>query len=172
MVKVSTIVSIYQAGENLYEVFDKVCVIYEGRMVYYGPASEAKQYFIEMGYQPIPRQTTPDFLVAVTDPNGRSRVKEEDRPVEKRGHPIPQTAAEFADYYKRSEVRQRNIEDMESYKKEHVGKSEKITEYKHSAKEEHAHHARRKVRPRCRLFRLFDLFNRAPIRSHCQCKCE
>ncbi|KAG6814964.1 hypothetical protein H0H93_011487, partial [Arthromyces matolae] len=65
----TTIVSIYQAGETLYELFDKVCLLYEGRMVYYGPADKARQYFIDMGYQPANRQTTPDFLVAVTDPN-------------------------------------------------------------------------------------------------------
>jgi ATP-binding cassette subfamily G (WHITE) protein 2 (SNQ2) len=49
--KITTIASLYQAGEQLYEVFDKVCVIYEGKMVYYGPANQAKQYFIDMGYQ-------------------------------------------------------------------------------------------------------------------------
>ncbi len=58
------IVSIYQAGEQLYNLFDKVCVIYEGRMVYFGPASRAREYFIEMGFQPSPRQTTADFVVA------------------------------------------------------------------------------------------------------------
>lgn len=46
----TTLVSIYQAGESLYEHFDKVCVIYEGRMAYFGPADQAKQYFIDMGY--------------------------------------------------------------------------------------------------------------------------
>ena len=60
----TTIVSIYQAGELLYELFDKVCVIYEGRMVYYGRADKARQYFIDMGYEPANRQTTADFLVA------------------------------------------------------------------------------------------------------------
>ena len=60
----STIVAIYQAGEQLYEHFDKVCVIYEGRQVYMGPANRARQYFIDMGYEPANRQTTADFLVA------------------------------------------------------------------------------------------------------------
>lgn len=45
----TTLVSIYQAGESLYEHFDKVCVLYEGRMAYYGPADQARQYFIDMG---------------------------------------------------------------------------------------------------------------------------
>lgn len=62
--RMTTIVSIYQAGEQLYELFDKVCVIYEGKMAYYGPANAARQYFIDMGYEPAHRQTTADFLVA------------------------------------------------------------------------------------------------------------
>ncbi len=64
----STIVAIYQAGESLYQHFDKVCVIYEGRQVFYGPADKARQYFIDMGYEPANRQTTADFLVAGTPP--------------------------------------------------------------------------------------------------------
>jgi len=49
ILKLTTVASLYQAGESLYEHFDKVCVIYEGRMVYYGPVSQAKEYFMEMG---------------------------------------------------------------------------------------------------------------------------
>jgi ATP-binding cassette subfamily G (WHITE) protein 2 (SNQ2) len=62
--RVTTVVSIYQAGEQLYNLFDKVCVINEGKMAYFGPAKDARQYFIDMGYEPQNRQTTPDFLVA------------------------------------------------------------------------------------------------------------
>jgi ATP-binding cassette, subfamily G (WHITE), member 2, SNQ2 len=64
--RMTTVVSIYQAGETLYGLFDKVCVVYEGRMVYFGPADQARQYFIDMGYEPANRQTTPDFLVSVS----------------------------------------------------------------------------------------------------------
>ena len=45
--------------------------MYEGRMVYYGPTSLVRRYFVKLGYRPATRQTTPDFLVAVTDPNAR-----------------------------------------------------------------------------------------------------
>lgn len=61
---VTTVVSILQAGEQLFDLFDKVCLIYEGKMAYFGPAKEAKRYFMDMGYEPQNRQTTPDFLVA------------------------------------------------------------------------------------------------------------
>lgn len=47
----STILSIYQCGEQIYTLFDKVCVIYEGHMVYFGPMGEAVEYFLEMGYE-------------------------------------------------------------------------------------------------------------------------
>lgn len=40
--QLSSIVSIYQAAEKIFRLFDKVCVIYEGRMAYYGPASQAR----------------------------------------------------------------------------------------------------------------------------------
>jgi hypothetical protein len=48
--RLSSVLALYQAGENLYRHFDKVCVLYEGRMAYFGPANQARQYFIDMGY--------------------------------------------------------------------------------------------------------------------------
>src|SRR5260370_11207022 len=60
----STFVSIYQAGESLYQPFEKVCVLYEGRMTYFGRADQARQYFLDLGFEPAHRQTTADFLVA------------------------------------------------------------------------------------------------------------
>ncbi|KAI0930785.1 hypothetical protein AcV7_004877 [Taiwanofungus camphoratus] len=127
----SMVVSIYQAGESLYELFDKVCVINEGRMAYFGPADRARQYFIDMGYEPANRQTTADFLVAVTDPSGRIvRSGFESR--------APRNAIEFADYYKKSDIAQLNREDMESYRKEFVGQHQRLSDYKESYRAEHA----------------------------------
>ena len=123
--------TVYQASENVYDVFDKVCVIYDGRMVYYGPASLARKYFIDMGYEPANRQTTPDFLVAVTDPNARiAREGYENR--------VPRTADEFADYYRQSNIWQINQEDMNAYLDEFVGKPQRALAYRESARAEHA----------------------------------
>lgn len=131
----STLVSIYQAGESLYRLFDKVCVIYEGRMAYFGPADQARQYFIDMGYEPANRQTTADFLVAVTDPNGRI-VREGFE------HRAPRTAAEFADYYTRSQIAQENRADMDSYLEEHVDNDDKRKVYNKSVSQAHAQYTR------------------------------
>lgn len=66
--KTTTFVSLYQASENIYDQFDKVMVIDEGRQVFYGPAGEARAYFEGLGFKEKPRQTTPDYLTGCTDP--------------------------------------------------------------------------------------------------------
>lgn len=65
--KTTTFVSLYQASENIYKQFDKVLVIDSGRQVYFGPASEARSYFENLGFKEKPRQTSPDFLTGCTD---------------------------------------------------------------------------------------------------------
>ncbi|EMD36973.1 hypothetical protein CERSUDRAFT_114880 [Gelatoporia subvermispora B] len=131
----TTIVSIYQAGESLYEHFDKVCVIYEGKMAYFGPANRARQYFIDMGYEPANRQTTADFLVAVTDPKGRIlRSGFESR--------APRNAIEFAEHFQHSELAERNREDMAAYRSEFVDTPKRASMYVESAQAEHARYTR------------------------------
>ncbi|TRM61565.1 ABC-2 type transporter-domain-containing protein [Schizophyllum amplum] len=64
-------VSLYQAGEGIYELFDKVMVLDKGRQVFYGPPSEARLYFEDLGFKSLPRQTSPDYLTGCTDPHER-----------------------------------------------------------------------------------------------------
>jgi ATP-binding cassette subfamily G (WHITE) protein 2 (SNQ2) len=150
--KVTTVVSIYQAGEQLFDLFDKVCLIYEGKMVYFGPAKDAKRYFTDMGYEPQNRQTTPDFLVActcrdslsralcahdphaATDPNGR-KIRPEFQGV------IPRTADEMAAYFRTSAYSQLNRSSMDSYYSLYVNKADLKQAYDASATGEHARHA-------------------------------
>ncbi|KAK7740862.1 ATP-binding cassette transporter snq2 [Diatrype stigma] len=65
--KTSTFVSLYQASENIYKLFDKVLVIDSGRQVYFGPAADARSYFEGLGFLPRPRQTSPDYVTGCTD---------------------------------------------------------------------------------------------------------
>lgn len=44
----TTVCSFYQASESIYNLFDKVLVFDKGKMIYFGPAKEAKQYFIDL----------------------------------------------------------------------------------------------------------------------------
>ncbi|KFH46369.1 ABC transporter G family member-like protein [Hapsidospora chrysogenum ATCC 11550] len=65
--KTTTFVSLYQASENIYNLFDKVLVIDQGRQVYFGPTKDARSYFEGLGFAPRPRQTTPDYVTGCTD---------------------------------------------------------------------------------------------------------
>ncbi|TIC28832.1 ABC multidrug transporter [Wallemia mellicola] len=71
----TSIATLYQAGEGIYELFDKVCVIDEGRCIFYGPANEACAYFESIGFYKPPRQTSADFLTGITDIHERT-IKE------------------------------------------------------------------------------------------------
>ena len=65
MAQVSTAVSLYQAGEQLYDLVDKVLVIDQGQCLYFGSADHAKQYFVDLGFECPNRWTTADFLVCL-----------------------------------------------------------------------------------------------------------
>lgn len=67
----TTLVTLYQAGEGIFELMDKVMVIDAGRCIFQGRADEARRYFVDLGFEAPERQTTADFLTAVTDPNER-----------------------------------------------------------------------------------------------------
>ncbi|KAF9506761.1 hypothetical protein BS47DRAFT_1374048 [Hydnum rufescens UP504] len=65
----ATLATLYQVSETIYDQFDRVLLVDEGRCVYYGPRDRARRYFQGLGYYAPERQTTADFLTSVTDPN-------------------------------------------------------------------------------------------------------
>ncbi|KAJ7018816.1 pleiotropic drug resistance ABC transporter [Mycena alexandri] len=140
--RLTTIVSIYQASETLYSLFDKVCVLSEGRMVYFGPADQAREYFLSLGYIPqAERQTTPDFIVSVTDAAGRV-VRPGLTPAEDQAR--PRSSAELAEHFLRSPMMKANVEDINAYNEEcETEHEERVEKYKRSAHAEHAKGTRR-----------------------------
>ncbi|KAF9355642.1 hypothetical protein BGX26_006301 [Mortierella sp. AD094] len=121
LLRKATIVTIYQASENIYDLFDKVILLYEGRCIYFGPANKARQYFIDIGFDCPARQTTADYLTAVTDPNER-KVR--------RGFAgqIPRTPKEFEDMFKSSRFYTSIERERIEYQKE-VQESNPIDEF-------------------------------------------
>ncbi|KAK4688966.1 hypothetical protein P7C73_g1137, partial [Tremellales sp. Uapishka_1] len=109
----TNVVSIYQASQEMYDLcFDRVIVLYEGEMVYSGPAREAQQYFIDQGWEKKARQTTGDFLTACTS------VKE--RRMRKGFTNVPQTPAEMSAYFRASPQFATLKADIEAYKAFHA----------------------------------------------------
>ncbi|KAL4810836.1 ABC-2 type transporter-domain-containing protein, partial [Aspergillus unguis] len=111
MAHASTLVSLYQASENLYKQFDKVILIEDGKCAYFGRAENARAYFEQLGFECPPRWTTPDFLTSVSDPNAR-RVRKgwEDR--------IPRSAEDFQRAYRNSEDHKESLKDIEDFEEE------------------------------------------------------
>lgn len=107
----TTFVTLYQAGEGIYEVMDKVMVIDAGRCIFEGPAKEAKKYFIDLGYHCPERQTTPDFLTAVTDPNERRFRDDVDAKSVPKGPEALEAAFRSSDHYKRIQKRLADYEE-------------------------------------------------------------
>jgi ATP-binding cassette subfamily G (WHITE) protein 2 (PDR) len=105
----TALVSIYQAPQAAYDIFDKAVVLYEGRQIYFGSAKTAKQYFIDLGFECPPRQTVPDFLTSMTSPQERIiRKGFEDR--------APRTPDEFAAAWKASVANAQLQREIEEYK--------------------------------------------------------
>ncbi|KND90614.1 ABC transporter CDR4 [Tolypocladium ophioglossoides CBS 100239] len=105
-------VSIYQAPQSAYDLFDKAVVLYEGHQIFFGRADAAKQYFVNLGFDCPARQTTPDFLTSMTSPLERVvRPGFEDK--------VPPTPDEFAAAWKNSPEYKALQVEIEDYKTAH-----------------------------------------------------
>lgn len=101
----STIVTLYQAGNGIYELFDKVLVLDEGEQVYYGSREQARPFMEEAGFVCREGSNVADFLTGVTVPTERRiregyenrfpRNKEELREQYEKSSIYPQMAAEY-----------------------------------------------------------------------------
>ena len=127
---VAAAVSIYQAPQSAYDIFDRVTVIYEGRQIFFGRATEARAYFEELGFECPPRQTTADFLTSMTSPIERkARSGCEDT--------VPQAPDQFAERWKTSKQRQILLREIEGYSDAHPA-AERLEEYKQSRRAQQA----------------------------------
>lgn len=130
MAHISTSVALYQAGESLYDQFDKVVLIHEGRCLYFGHAKDAAAYFEGLGFSRPDRWTTADFLTSVTDEHEREiKPGWEDR--------IPRSAEQFEAAYRSSDLFQKNLADIaecekqtEAQRKERTSHESKATQKK------------------------------------------
>ncbi|KAH6669801.1 putative ABC transporter CDR4 [Halenospora varia] len=129
------LVAIYQASQAIYDEFDKAVVLYEGRQIYYGLCDEAKQYFIDMGWECPARQTTGDFLTSVTNPSER-KVREG---YEKQ---VPRTPDEFEKYWKESQHYKSLKQEIKEHEDEFPMGGKTVEQFQASRKEMQAKHVR------------------------------
>ncbi|KAI9371483.1 ABC-2 type transporter-domain-containing protein [Aspergillus egyptiacus] len=109
--KRTTLVTLYQAGESIYELMDKVLVIDSGRMLFQGPAHLARQYFINLGFHCPEQSTTADFLTSLCDPNARQFQPG-------REASTPKTPEELEAVFRQSDFYKRIQADVHTYEKQ------------------------------------------------------
>ncbi|KAK3080164.1 hypothetical protein LTS18_002952, partial [Coniosporium uncinatum] len=111
MAHISTSVALYQAGEGLFKLFDKVLLLDGGECCYFGSTDTAARYFKDLGFVKPDRWTTADFLTSVTDEHER-HIKEgyEDR--------IPRSPAQFREAFQKSDIHQSNLAEVEAFEHE------------------------------------------------------
>jgi ABC-type multidrug transport system ATPase subunit len=68
---IATIVTLYQAGNGIYDLFDKVLVLDEGKQVFYGTREQARPFMEEQGFVCSEGANVADFLTGVTVPSER-----------------------------------------------------------------------------------------------------
>ncbi|TBU62153.1 ABC-transporter [Dichomitus squalens] len=106
----TTFATLYQAGEGIYELFDKVIVLNKGRQVYCGPSSQARAYFESLGFKSLPRQSTADYLTGCTDPNERQFAPGRSE------NDVPTTPEQMEEAFLRSRFAGDMLDDLQKYK--------------------------------------------------------
>jgi ATP-binding cassette subfamily G (WHITE) protein 2 (PDR) len=117
------VVSIYQASQDIYDVFDKVVLLYEGYQIFFGPIMVAKTYFTNLGFVCPTHTTTSDFLTSLTNPAERRNLV---RPGF--GRKVPRNAVEFASMWKESSLRADLIKDINRYNSEFAPCGDRVVE--------------------------------------------
>ncbi|KAL3660316.1 hypothetical protein V7S43_014844 [Phytophthora oleae] len=99
----TVVISLLQPSPEVFELFDSVLLLNEGRVLYHGPTSQARHYFESLGFVCPPRRDIADFLCDLATP--QQILYQQGRPPQ--GHPThPMLASEFADLWVHSSLYQ------------------------------------------------------------------
>lgn len=104
----TTIVTLYQAGNGIYEHFDKVLVLDEGKQMYYGPQQDAVPFMESLGFLRESGSNSADFLTGVTVPTERLVAPGFEQS-------FPRTADEVLAAYDRSTTKPKMLEECLAY---------------------------------------------------------
>ena len=119
---ITSVVAIYQAPQSAYDVFDKVCVMYKGEQIYFGPCKEAKDFFVNMGFECPEQQTTPDFLTSLTSPSER-------KPRPGFEGKVPTTPLQFAQRWKASPEYKALQQQIDEFNQRYPVNAEQLEEF-------------------------------------------
>lgn len=104
----TTIVTLYQAGNGIYEHFDKVLVLDEGKQIFYGPQRDAVPFMEGLGFMRDSGSNRGDFLTGVTVPTERVIAPGYE-------HMFPRTVDEVRAAYDLSDTKPKMMAECQSY---------------------------------------------------------
>ncbi|KAK6604929.1 multidrug resistance protein [Botrytis cinerea] len=104
----TTIVTLYQAGNGIYEHFDKVLVLDEGKQIFYGKQHDAVPFMEGLGFIRDSGSNRSDFLTGVTVPTERRIAHGFEKS-------FPRTADEVRAAYDQSSIKSQMLEECQSY---------------------------------------------------------
>ncbi|WYZ41108.1 hypothetical protein EsH8_V_000003 [Colletotrichum jinshuiense] len=104
----TTIITLYQAGNGIYEQFDKVLVLDEGKQMFYGPQKEAVPFMESQGFLRDSGSNRSDFLTGVTVPTERVIAPGFEKT-------FPRTADEIRAAYDRSAIKTKMMDETQIY---------------------------------------------------------
>ena len=108
-------------------------LLYEGRQIYFGSKDAAKEYFVNLGFDCLDRQTTADFLTSLTNPAERLiRPGFENR--------VPRNSTEFAKIWEQSETRDQLLQDLLAFDEEYPIGGLSAEKFKQARKAQQASH--------------------------------
>lgn len=102
----TSIVTLYQAGNGIYNLFDKVLVIDEGQQIYYGPKDQARPFMENVGFKCADGANVADFLTGVTVPSERRILPGFETS-------FPRTAREIRAAYEQSDIKTKMQEEYD-----------------------------------------------------------
>ncbi|KAH7112111.1 ABC-2 type transporter-domain-containing protein [Dendryphion nanum] len=128
----TTIATLYQAGNGIYEQFDKILILDEGKQVYYGPREQAVPFMEELGFLCDPAANRADFLTGVTVPTERVIAPGFEST-------FPRTAIDIRKAYEQSSVRETMLEESQTYADSEQAKNDTADFVEMVGREKHAH---------------------------------
>ncbi|KAJ8660040.1 hypothetical protein O0I10_004267 [Lichtheimia ornata] len=125
----TTIATLYQASNSIFNLFDKVLLLDEGHCIYFGPTSEAKAYFEHMGFHCPPRKSLPDFLTGLCNPLEREVQPGFDGKT-------PEHAHEFEERFYESSTYKAMMAEMQAYE-EQIARDKPAEQFMQAMRDEH-----------------------------------
>jgi ABC-type multidrug transport system ATPase subunit len=104
----TTIVTLYQAGNGIYEHFDKVLVLDEGKQVFYGAQKDAVPFMEDLGFVRDSGSNRGDFLTGVTVPTERRIAPGYE-------NTFPRDADGVLAAYEKSDIKSKMVEECKRY---------------------------------------------------------